>query len=345
MRVVLVGTGVLPIPPEGYGGVERTIAEYSIALRAAGVGVEVVNQVRRRRSTDEYRFAWDLPRLLDATDGAIVHASTPVVANRLRLGGRPYVYTSHSRHWFDRRGARARWGHWLERRAVAGATAFVALTEPLAARVRADLAPRAPRRTEVIPIGVDLLRFRPQYDARVGNTALGVGVVAPFKRWELAAAGLKGTGWRFVLAGPTPDPGYAERVRAAGDRVELLGEVSDAELLERYARSDLLVHPSAVEVLAGSVVQGLSAGLPVLGGPAVRGLVAEGRTGWLAESDEPNRVVESIRRRAHELAGDAPRLRQLGEAARVEAEARFGWPAVVAAHTRLYAEVASAFTR
>ncbi|HZY71234.1 MAG TPA: glycosyltransferase family 4 protein [Thermoplasmata archaeon] len=345
MRVVLVGTGVLPIPPDGYGGVERTIAEFATALRAAGVDVAVLNHVRQRQSTDEYRFAWELPGLLPAYDGTIVHASTPVVANRLRWAGRPYVYTTHSRHWFDRGGVRSRWGHWLERRAVAGATAFVALTDPLAARVREDLAPRPLPPTEVIPIGVDLARFQPRFEQRLGNTALGVGVVAPFKRWELAAAGLKGTGWRLVLVGPNPDPGYAERVRAAGDQVEITGEVSDSELLARYAGSDLLVHPSSVEVLAGSVVQGLAAGLPVIGGPAVRGLVDDGVTGWLAPSDDPVRFVEMIRARAHELAGDVPRLRALGGAARAAAEARFGWPAVVAAHLRLYDQVAPAFTR
>jgi glycosyltransferase involved in cell wall biosynthesis len=339
VRVVLVGTGVLPIPPPGYGGVERTIAEYAEALRAARVEVRVVQQVRRGRSRDEYRFALRLLSLLRPAPDEVVHASTPVVANRLRWSGVPYVYTSHSRHWFQRENWRGRWGYGLERRAVRGAAAVVALTPALRERIRNVLPSPARPSVEVIPIGVDLAKFAPAWDRRTGNVALGVGVVAPFKRWELAAAGLQGTGWRFVLAGPTPDAAYAERVRRTGDRVELLGEISDEELRGRYAAADLLVHPSSVEILAGAVVQGMAAGLPVVGAPAIRGLVEEGVTGWTSATDDPAMIVRTIRERAGALVGDIATLRRIGSGARASAERRFAWPSIVAAHLRLYEQV------
>ncbi|HEY6238887.1 MAG TPA: glycosyltransferase family 4 protein, partial [Thermoplasmata archaeon] len=276
MRVVLVGTGVQPIPPEGYGGVERTLSEYARALRAAGHEVTVVNEVRGRRNRDEYRFALRLPRLLEGMEYDVLHASSPVVANRLAWMGRPFTYTSHSRHWFEIGGWRGRWGLWLERRAVRRAVHTVALTERLRSRMIELVGPSAAARTSVIPIGVDTDRFRPDWNARRGNVALGVGVVAPFKRWHLAAAALKGTGVRLRLLGPTPDTAYAAEVRAAGDDVEIVGEVSDEVLRTAYSQSDLLVHPSRVELLAGVVLQGLSAGLPVLGASPVADLVDPG---------------------------------------------------------------------
>ncbi|MCI4351628.1 MAG: glycosyltransferase family 4 protein [Thermoplasmata archaeon] len=339
MRVVLVGSGVLPIPPPGYGGVERTIAEYAGALRDAGVEVRIVHQTRRGRSSDEYRFALRLPSLLRLAPDEIVHASTPVVANRLRWSGIPYVYTTHSRHWFQRDDWHGRWGYFLERRAVQGAAAVVALTSALRDQIRSSV-PRARSPTlEVIPIGVDLAKFAPSWDERRGNVALGVGVVAPIKRWELAAAALKGTGWRFVLAGPMPDPAYAERVRRAGDRVELVGEIPEDELVRRFAAADLLVHPSSVEVLAGAVVQAMASGLPVLGAPPIRRLLQDGVTGWTSATDEPGAIVETIRRHAGALVGDLPALRRLGESARDAAEHTYAWPSIVAAHLRLYDRV------
>ncbi|MCI4346331.1 MAG: glycosyltransferase family 4 protein [Thermoplasmata archaeon] len=343
MRILLVGTGVEPIPPTGYGGVERTLAEYLRALEAAGEAPVLLHHVRRGRSTDEYRFALELPRLLRGVQADIVHASTPVVANRLRWLHRPYVYTSHSRHWFSLRGPTQRWGFFLERRAVAGSAATVALTNEIAAKVRARLRGSAPARMPVIPIGVDADRFRPNWAARTGHVALAVGVVAPVKRWEIAAAALRGTGIALRIAGPTPDAAYAQAVRSSGENVELLGEVSEEQLLRAYAESDLLLHPSAAEILSGTVLQGLAAGLPILGAAPVGPLVQQGVTGFTTAPDAtPELIARELRERAIELARDDVARRTMGEAARKSALERFAWPAVVARHLALYREVLGA---
>ena len=339
MRVLLVGTGVQPIPPAGYGGVERTLAELARALRAEGAEVEVVNEVRRGRSIDEYWFARTLPRQLARRKFDALHAATPVVANRLAMVGRRYVYTTHSRHWFRRDRWTERWGFFLERRAVRRSAAVVALTSTVLDRMRAVLGPRLPARAPVIPIGVDTDRFRPDLSARDGTRALGVGVVAPFKRWELAAQALAGTGATFELVGPTPDPEYAGQLRAIGPHVRLRGEVGDDELARSYARSDLLLHPSSVELLAGVVLQGLSAGLPVVGGPPVAGLLEEGVTGTTLPNDASAETRGRWRATVQGLLADTSRRQAMGAAARASAERRFAWPTVARAHLALYREV------
>ena len=340
MRIVLVGSGVEPIPPVGYGGIERFIADLQQALRAAGHDAIVINQVRQRRMRDEYPFARALPALLaEAGPFDVVHANSPVVGNRLGARKIPYVYTTHSRHWYLRTQLSHRWGYWLERRAVRRSAAPVALTEPLAQTMRAAV-PNARAPITVIPFGVDAERFRPAPDRRSGTVALGVGVVARVKRWELAAAALKGTGLTFVLAGPTPDPAYADEVRGAGDRVELLGEVTFDALADRFVSSDLLIHPSAVELLSGAVVQGLSSGLPVLGGPAVAGAVNDGVTGWVVPDTDPRAFVAGLRQHATSLAGDASLRDRMSSAARADAIRRFSWPSVVEQYLRVYRRVA-----
>ncbi|MGB6442278.1 MAG: glycosyltransferase family 4 protein, partial [Thermoplasmata archaeon] len=82
-----------PIPPTGYGGTERFIADLRDALGAAGHEATVLNQVRHRRQRDEYPFAWQLPRLLRHERYDVIHANSPVVANRLAMGHYPFVYT------------------------------------------------------------------------------------------------------------------------------------------------------------------------------------------------------------------------------------------------------------
>ncbi len=336
MRVLLVGTGVQPIPPRGYGGVERSIAEYSDALRRAGHDPRIVNEVRSGRSIDEYRFALGLrPREL-AREADVVHVSTPVVANRFALAGVPFVYTTHSRHWFERSGPGPRFGFFLERRAVARAAATVALTGRLEREIHRWV-PRARDRTRVIPIGVDAERFAPDWPQRTGTSALGVGVIAPFKRWELAVAAAAASGFSLRLIGPVADAAYARRLASAGP-VEVVGEVDDEGLRRAYARSDFLLHPSRVEVLAGVVLQALAAGLPVLGADPVADLIPEGAGGAAPPGADGPAIVRFLRDGLARLA-DPARRRAAGEAARTGALARYAWPEVVAAHLALYRQV------
>ncbi len=338
MRILLIGGGVHPIPPTGYGAIERILTDLRAALEAAGEEAEIVNRVRHGRMRDEYPFAWELPRLLRRERFDVLHAQTPVVANRLALGGRPYVYTSHSRHWYYREALTHRWGYFLERRAVRGARAVVALTDRLAGTMRATVRPPLPP-ISVIPFGVDTDRFAPRWDRRTGRRALGVGVVAPFKRWHLAVAALEGTGVSLTIAGPIASESYAESLRGPG--VTLAGEVPDSELERLFAESDLLVHPSAVEILSATVLEGLSAGLPVLGGAAVEGVVEDGVTGAVVPDQDAAAFARGLGERVRLLVAEDDRRRRIGESARAVALARYAWPRIVPRLVSVYRSVAA----
>lgn len=338
MQVVLVGTGVEPIPPTGYGGVERSLAEYAEALRRAGRSVRIVQTVRRRRSIDEYWFAWELGSLTLRPGEEVLHASTPVVANRLAQRHLPYVYTTHSRHWFQTTSLTDRWGAFLERRAVAHSFTTVALTPRLADAIAQRLPERSRPPTPVIPLGVDSDRFRPADAPGDPTIALGVGAVIPAKRWEVAAAALRGTRIRLHLAGPTPDPALARRISGSGP-VDLLGEISDDRLLREYQGAGMLLHPSGVELLPGVVLQAFACGLPVLGGPALAGLVRDGVDGRLLPGPDPTapgREVDRWRAAAVALAESDESRRAWGRAARDRARTEFDWGSVVERHLPIY---------
>lgn len=342
MRVVLVGTGVYPIPPPGYGAVERLIAQYAEALRASGHTATVVQEVRRQQPVDEYWFAGHLKRLLRSQSADIVHAQTPVVANRLASLGIPYVYTTHSRNWFSVRGVTQRWGFRLERRAISRSAATICPTDRLNAEVSRRLGRRRPAELPTIPIGLDVNAWRPADHPPAAISALAVGAVIPVKRWEEAVGALAGTGIPLRLAGPLADRAYAERVRWAGP-VEILGEIPEAQLRQEYHRASFLIHPSASEILPVAVLQAFGCGIPVIGSEATRPVVEDGQTGFVAVADSRGRIAPSLRALAVQLRDD-PHLRErLGASARRRAEDRYSWPKVVAAHLELYEAVRHRF--
>ncbi len=338
MHVVLVGSGQRPIPPTGYGGVERAIAEYAAALRRSGDEAIVINEVHASR-TAEYRFASHLGRYRSTLTSAIVHAHTPVVANRLARAGIPFVYTTHSRHWFARDRWTERWGFRLECRAVRRAVATVAMTEVVRATVLETLRTAPPLGPVVtIPLGVDTERFSPGPSTGDPRIVLGIGAVLPVKRWHLAAEALVDTSLTLRLVGPVVDREYAARVRKSGP-VEIVGEIADADLPRLYREASFVVHPSRVELFAGVVAQAMASGKPVVGSLAVRPLIDDGRTGLIIEEGSEPAMVASFRAAALRLSADDGLRSSLGAAARRTAEERFNWGSVVEAHRALYRSV------
>ncbi|MFZ1024399.1 MAG: glycosyltransferase family 4 protein [Thermoplasmata archaeon] len=340
MRVVLLGTGVRPIPPTGYGGVERTIAEFSRALQAVGVDVEIMQVAGRGRSLDEYLFARQLKTLLAGKTYDVLHASTPVVANRLHLLGRPYIYTTHSRHWFERRGLSEHWGFWLERRAVRHAVHTIALTPVVREAIERQVGPGLADRITVIPIGVDLERFHPPTIPPDPSLALGIGVIDRVKRWELAAAATRGTGVVLRLSGPISDRSYDQQLRPGNPHLQLLGEGTEADLPTIYQSSSFLIHPSRVELLSGAVLQALASGLPVIGAAPLRGVLRENETGWTCDpgESEPS-IIERMRTHVVALRDDPELRRRMSLAARASAEQEFDWKRVVERHMSLYQQL------
>ncbi len=342
MRVILIGTGVRAIPPRGYGGIERTVGELSKALADAGVAVEILNEVHPGR-TGEYRFAASLRRRRAELEGAVLHASTPVVASRLRRMGLAFVYTTHSRHWFAVSGLTQRWGLRLEKRAVTSAGWTIALTSVVRSRILDALPPaQRPRRIETIGLGVDLARFSPRSPSGDPQVALGIGAVIPLKRWDWAARALVGTGIRLRLVGPTPDERYARHLASFGS-VELLGEVGEDVLGDELQHAGVLMHPSAAELFPGVVAQAMASGRPVIGMAPVASLVDDGETGRIVGLTNPSEeaAVQAMRTEALRLRDDDSLREAMGRAGRSKAVREFDWRVVARAHAELYARMAS----
>lgn len=343
MKVVLLGSGVLPIPPPGWGAVERAIEGLAEGLRSLGNEVIVVNRVWDRRPADEYRFALQLPTLLKGVDRDVLHASTPVVGNSLGMRGMPYVYTSHSRHWSGTRGPTERFGFLLECRACAQAERTIALTADVSLRMARARPPTPARRIRIVPNGIDVARFAPDWAARTGHRLLGVGAIHPRKRWHLAVEALRELpGSTLTLAGPVQNEAYAQQLRgrAPPGSLNFAGEVSASDLAKLYSTHDVLVHPSGSELQSIAVLEAMASALPVVG----MAILADELPGPLAsqlvpESGSEKEKVQGLRQRLGELLADPDRRRQEGTQLRQHALETYNWSVVAQRVLDVYKEV------
>ncbi len=324
LSVVLVGSGMIPIPPPGYGAVEKHIWHLSRALEARGHEVRVLNDVVGSRGVDEFRFALKARRQLGGRGFDVLHVHTTGVAFTFRtIGPRDYIYTSHSRHWTLRQGLRERLGFAMERRAVRGARPVIALSERMA-RLMAPLA-----RAEVVPNGVDTDLYRPDYGSRIGNRVVAVGKVEPPKGFHIAAQALEGLNATLTIVGPTPRGPYVDRLR---DRpgVTLTGEIEEPALVRYLATSDIYLHPSSSEAFSLAVVEALACGLPVVGTEVCEGQVEEDANGFLVRGATEAELPGALRDRLSILLSDGHRREAMARRSRAIAEERFPWARVAA---------------
>jgi len=172
-------------------------------------------------------------------------------------------------------------------------------------------------RTHFIENPIDPLFFKIQRAPEPGRL-LFVGTVVPRKRvHDLVAAlaivlGSSDPGnaakssWRESLqlriAGPLTDPESLELIRkaveAAGlqQRVNFLGPVAQAQLLDEYARAQLLLLASREETAPQVIAQAMACGLPTVAS-AVGGvpfLVKQGDTGLLYPFSDTKACAEAI---------------------------------------------------
>lgn len=333
MKIVLVGAGMIPIPPPGYGAVEKHIWNLSQALEARGHSVRIVNRVFGTASKDEYRFAlWARSEVTKDTYD-VLHLHTPgVAAIFAAMGPRRFVYTTHSRHWAGTKGAGERIGFWLERRAVAQAIETIAVSRFVAEKID--------RPTHVVPNGVDVERYAPISAARTGRRIVGLGEVAEHKQWHIAAAAVKDLDAQLRIVGPIRDIAYAKRVeQMGGGKVTLMGALDEPELVRLLGESDMMAHPSVSESFGMAVVEGMSAGLPIVCSDMLSFLVHHGREGYLI----PTKGTDDERiRRAHEhisaLISDGPVRARMGVVARESAVRGYSWASVAERVEKVYAK-------
>jgi sugar transferase (PEP-CTERM/EpsH1 system associated) len=228
-----------------------------------------------------------------------------------------------------------------------------AVARPLADRM-ADLVGYSRKRIQVIPNGVDTVRFSPRPQERnearrhfgLPQSNLVVGMVArmvPVKnhRGVLdAVADLVEAGMPITLALAGDGPLLGELQRIAGElglqgRVRFLGDVAN---VDRFLESlDLFVLNSLSEGMSNTVLEAMACGLPVVATTvgANTDLVVEGQTGLLI----PPNDCAALRHAIAVLAADSPLRESMGNQGRARVERLHGMEKMVRDYSQLYDEL------
>ena len=217
-----------------------------------------------------------------------------------------------------------------------------------------ELAPLAAAAVET-EAAAEAVRARGEAGTARAPRVVVLGRIHPVKNLELALRALArlraGAGpaaaATLTLAGPAPDPGYVERLRAlaralgVASAVRWPGLVTGADKARLLAESDVLWLCSHMESFGNVVVEALAAGTPVVAvqatpwallEPAQAGRHVPADAGAIAAA-----TVELLREAADPAARAASRARRQALVA-----ARFSWDAVAARVQALYGAAGAA---
>jgi glycosyltransferase involved in cell wall biosynthesis len=176
---------------------------------------------------------------------------------------------------------------------------------------------------------VDLARFRPAA-ARTGSGPLQLIFVGRLRYYKgldtllRAVALVPGIRADIVGSGPMQAEMEALAVQLeVADRVTFAGDVSDADLPERYRSADVFVLPAnaRAEAFGTVLIEAMASGLPCITtelGTGTSWIVQDGVTGRVVRPMDPPALAEAIQ----ELS-DPVRRREMGVAGRRRAEEHF----------------------
>jgi starch synthase len=370
-------------PPDVYGGAGVHVDFLVRELRGLlDVDVHCMGAPREgatAHSEDDPRLAGANPalRILSADlsiaaavgEADLVHSHTwyANLAGHLAklLHGVPHVVTAHSleplRPWkAEQLGGGYQVSSWVERTAYEAADAVIAVSEGMAADVRAAYPDLDPARIHVIHNGVDTDFYRPDPDTDVLER-IGVDRERPYVVFVGRITRQKGVP-HLLRAGLMLEP-EVQLVLLAGtaDTPELRAETDEAvaelrrtrdgvfvisQMLPREEVRQLLTHaavfccPSVYEPLGIVNLEAMGCETAVVASRVggIPEVVVEGETGLLVDltPDDPADFERRLAAALNEVATDPARARAMGLAGRERAVRDFAWDAVAARTLELY---------
>jgi glycosyltransferase involved in cell wall biosynthesis len=346
--ITIIGMEPIAVRP---GGLNRYANDLGSAYRAAEVEVNMItHDVPANAKFGLVRRLWFYFRvgLIDQNpivDSHFALYGLPYILAR-KMRGRGVLLTSHFQGpWADesvvadgRPSASSALKKIVERAVYSRSRLIIVLSEGFKERIVTDYG--VPRdRVRVIKPGVDLGRFRAQVDVLQksnGNAAFRICAVRrldPRMGLDVAirAMSLLGEGFELKIAGVGKDQKRLETLideLSLTGRVQLLGRLTDQEIVDLYNSSDLSVVPTvALEGFGLVVLESLACGTPVVAsrqGGLIDAL-APFRDDMLFEPGNHNELASAVRRAAEkESVPTSAECRSFAEL--------HGWTQVVQAH-------------
>jgi autotransporter strand-loop-strand O-heptosyltransferase len=246
MRIVNVTPGLIPIPPNGWGAVEKIIWETHKNLLN-------LNHESRILYRSEVKHG----------EHDVVHVHIANLALELQEVGIPYYFTFHDHHAYLYGKDSPVYKENLQ--AMRGS-----IKSFVPAKYLVDYFEGIP---EYFSHGVDTLYFSGP-DTRsihkllcVANNGYAYDQSIDRKGFGIAIEAAQRLGLPITIAGPSNNKNYFEKNPPTYDKLTILYDLSEEELLTVYRNHSIFLHPSQLE--AGhpnlTLVEALSCGLPVVG--------------------------------------------------------------------------------
>lgn len=335
------------------GGTPRVVRDLAIRLQHDGVDLEVACLAKWGPVADEIKAAgltvtalgakgamdWRVfgrlrqlirQRHITVVYSLLVHAN---VAAAVAARGQRHVRLFQS---IQTTQPRPRWHWWAQAWAATFAKRIIVPTQSVAtaATVWSHISRDA---IEVIPNAVDAERFAKVTTRPADADPFAVGFLGrldPIKRIDdlMAAVRQLGDRYRLHIFGDGPERERLQRI-ADGMRVVFHGTVARPE--EAFGQISLLVLPSAAEGFGMVLIEGMAAGIPVIGTdvPGIRDVVEPGVSGLLVSPGNVSELAAAIQR----LQADCALRQRLVDGGRSRVAQHYAWEAVLPAYRRVLA--------
>ena len=252
-KIIQVATGLITIPPNGWGAVERIIWAYTDSLTTLGVDVEIQqwHQVTKK-------------------DNQLVHCHMANIAIDMRNKGIPYIYSLHDHHaeWYGKDSG----VYHQNLEAIKGSVFSICHSEHVV-----DYFDDTDK-LFYLPHGVDTKFFKPILpDIRenkkllmICNNGLAGDSTIDRKGFRIAINAAKHFNLPITIAGPENNNAFFEGHKDLLEYEKLtlkLTNPTDAETLELYQTHSIFMAPSFLEYGHPnlSILEAMSCGLPIVG--------------------------------------------------------------------------------
>jgi starch synthase len=278
------------------------------------------------------------------------------------LYGVPHVMTAHSleplRPWkAEQLGGGYALSSWCERTAIESAAAVIAVSQGMAADIRASYPAVPADRVHVIYNGIDANQYRPDH-GRDALDRFGIDPAEPsvvfvgrVTRQKGLPVLLRAAEWidrsaQLVLCAGQADTaelqaevtGLVEHLRSSRSGVIWLpGMLAKAEVIQILSHATVFVCPSEYEPLGIVNLEAMACGCAVVAS-AVGGIpevVADGETGRLVPPGDERALAAAV----NAMITDPAMAAEFGDRGRQRAVAEFSWDKIAAQTAGLYAEL------
>lgn len=235
----------------------------------------------------------------------------------------------------------------MQRRIAKRSKHVLTVSQVSAADIASDF--EVPRdRMRIVPVGVDIERFRPPSAARVPGRIVSImSADVPLKGMPVlidALATLPRDEWSELVVVGTPSEATGKRLAEAGlvDRVSFRTGLTDGELAALIGSAQVQVIPSRYEGFSIPAIEAMACGTPVVASNvgALPDLLADG-VGRLVPVGDAEALAEGLRA----VLSAPEEAARMGSAGRARAASTYSWSAVARATADVYAEVIAASGR